>query len=413
VRKTSALEGLLLGALGLGLVACGSGVATPAAVPDLHTPDHVVETGPAGGHSGTAGQRHGAASSTTAGASAGPTAGARTTQRSTAKSTSDDSRRKPTAAGAVGSEETTGHAAARRTERATSATPVNKPPATARPGTALAILATLPVKGRAPKTGYDRARFGSAWTDDVSVQGGHNGCDTRNDVLRRDLRRVHLKPGTYGCVVLTGTLADPYTGTTIAFARGVGTSSEVQIDHVVALSNAWQTGGQQLSADRRQDLAGDPLNLWAVQGRANMQKQDGDAATWLPSNKAIRCLYVARQVAVKHRYHLWVTPPERDAIARILGRCTSEPLPTTARWATPAPDRSAAPARPLHRTPRPERTRHPAPPAPLVSIPKNPVAPVYYTNCDAARAAGAAPVHRGDPGYARHLDRDGDGVGCE
>ncbi|WP_203230282.1 excalibur calcium-binding domain-containing protein, partial [Segeticoccus rhizosphaerae] len=76
-------------------------------------------------------------------------------------------------------------------------------------------------------------------------------------------------------------------------------------------------------------------------------------------------------------------------------------------------DRSAAPARPLHRTPRPERTRHPAPPAPLVSIPKNPVAPVYYTNCDAARAAGAAPVHRGDPGYARHLDRDGDGVGCE
>jgi hypothetical protein len=408
--KTSVVEGLLLGALGLTLAACGSGVAAPAALPDVHAPRHVVETtNPPDGHRRPATQHDGAASSTSPSAGASAHASPTTKPSSARSATTPDATTSPRAGSAVGPRTST-HATT-KSPRST------RPSSHVRPGTALAVLSTLPVKGRAPKTGYDRAQFGSAWTDDVAVQGGHNGCDTRNDVLRRDLRRIHLKPGTYGCVVLTGRLADPYTGTTIAFTRGVGTSSEVQIDHVVALSNAWQTGAQQLSATRRQNLAGDPLNLWAVQGRANMQKQDGDAATWLPSNKAIRCLYVARQVAVKQRYGLWVTPPERDAIARILGRCPSEPLPTTARWATPAPDRDAAPAQRRHEAPRPERTRHAAPPARLLSTSKppakKPASPVYFKNCDAARAAGAAPVHRGDPGYARHLDRDGDGVGCE
>ena len=186
---------------------------------------------------------------------------------------------------------------------------------------AVATLAALPVKGRAPKTGYERAAFGPAWTDDVDVDGGHNGCDTRNDVLRRDLTAELLKPGTHGCVVLSGTLADPYTGRTIAFARGRSSSSKVQIDHVVALGDAWVTGAQQLTLTQRTTLANDPLNLLAVDGPTNGAKSDADAASWLPPNKAFRCTYVARQVAVKQRYHLWVTPAERAQIARILTGC--------------------------------------------------------------------------------------------
>ncbi|ORI14795.1 deoxyribonuclease, partial [Rhodococcus sp. 1168] len=172
---------------------------------------------------------------------------------------------------------------------------------------ALSMLATVPIKGRAPKTGYDREMFGQAWTDDVTVEGGHNGCDTRNDILRRDLTAITVKPGSNGCAVQTGTLADTYTATTISFVRGTDTSSAVQIDHMVALSNAWQTGAQQLDPATLKSLANDPRNLQAVDGPANQQKSDGDAATWLPSNTAYRCTYVARQVEVKAAYGLWVT----------------------------------------------------------------------------------------------------------
>lgn len=193
---------------------------------------------------------------------------------------------------------------------------------------ALAALAQLPVKGRAPKTGYDRAMFGQAWSDDVTEPYGHNGCDTRNDILRRDLSGITVKPGTNNCVALSGTLHDPYTGASIPFTRGQATSSAVQIDHVVALSNAWQTGAQQLTPDQRQNFANDPLNLLAVDGPTNAQKGDGDAATWLPPRKPYRCDYAARQVAVKKKHNLWVTPPEQDALNRILSGCGGTPLPT-------------------------------------------------------------------------------------
>ena len=178
------------------------------------------------------------------------------------------------------------------------------------------LLERLPVKGRAPKTGYDRDQFGQAWADV-----DRNGCDTRNDVLARDLGDVTFKPGTHDCVVLTGTLSDPYTGTTIDFRRGQDTSAAVQIDHRVPLSNAWQTGAQRWDAATRQQFANDPMNLAAVDGPTNSAKGDGDAATWLPPNKAYRCAYVAAQVEVKVKYGLWVTAPEHDAIARVLERC--------------------------------------------------------------------------------------------
>lgn len=172
-------------------------------------------------------------------------------------------------------------------------------------------LAALPVKGRAPKTGYVRTQFGDGWSTAL-------GCDTRNIILARDLKNA-VRDET--CHVVSGDLNDPYTGKIIHFVRGETTSGKVQIDHVVALSNAWQTGAQQLSYERRIAIANDPLNLLAVDGAANENKSDGDAATWLPPNKPFRCQYVKRQIAVKHKYGLWVTPPERDAMARVLQKC--------------------------------------------------------------------------------------------
>jgi hypothetical protein len=188
-------------------------------------------------------------------------------------------------------------------------------------------LADLPVKGRAAGTDYQRDAFGSPWMDT-----DHNGCDTRNDVLGRDLTRAVTDPGTGHCIVERGLLEDPYSGRTIQFERGWDTSILVQIDHVVALSNAWQTGAQYWGGSKRVRFANDPLELLAVDGALNQQKGDGDAATWLPPNKSFRCAYVARQVAIKRKYALWVTPPERSAIERILSRCPGQALPTRAEF---------------------------------------------------------------------------------
>jgi hypothetical protein len=202
----------------------------------------------------------------------------------------------------------------------------------------------LPVKGRAPLTGYSRDQFGPAWTDDVTVADGHNGCDTRNDILRRDLTDVVIKPGTHGCTVASGVLHDPYTNSAITFTRGPGTSTIVQIDHVVALADAWQTGAQQLSLAVRTNMANDPVELLAVSGPVNQQKGDADAASWLPPNKSFRCSYVAIQVAVKITYHLWVSPAEHDAIARVLSACPTQPLPTGSRPAAASPTPVPPPA---------------------------------------------------------------------
>jgi hypothetical protein len=194
--------------------------------------------------------------------------------------------------------------------------------AEAKPGLATAVLETLAVKGRAPKTGYSRNQFGPAWSDV-----DRNGCDTRNDILKRDLTGIVFKVKTRDCVVESGTLQDRYSGETINFVRGNITSMEVQIDHVVALSNAWQKGAFKLSIAQRTALANDPLNLFAVKGRLNSQKGDGDAATWLPPLKSYRCSYVAQQIAVKAKYSLWVTAPEKSAILGILAKCPNQQLP--------------------------------------------------------------------------------------
>ena len=183
---------------------------------------------------------------------------------------------------------------------------------------ASAVLLQLEVKGRAPKTGYSRELFSSGW-------GTINGCDVRNYILTRDLTELTYVDTT--CKVASGTLNDPYTGTTIHFVRSTDTSDDVQIDHVVALSDAWQKGAQNISAAERYALANDPLELLAVDGKTNQNKGDSDAATWLPPNKSYRCTYVARQIAVKAKYKLWVTQAEYSAMAKILTTCPDQPLP--------------------------------------------------------------------------------------
>lgn len=184
---------------------------------------------------------------------------------------------------------------------------------------AISTLDGLAVKGRAPKTGYSRAQFGAAWSDDVTVEGGHNGCDTRNDLLKA-LRNKVIKPDTHGCVVLSGVLDDPYTGRSIPFERGPQ-SGRIQVDHLVPLMDSWQKGAQQLSVEQRRNLANDPRNLQLVDGPTNAAKGAGDAATWLPPNKGYRCTYVQRQITVKSVYHLWVTAAEKEAMLRVLRSC--------------------------------------------------------------------------------------------
>lgn len=203
----------------------------------------------------------------------------------------------------------------------------------------LAHLDALPVREAALHTGYSRSKFGPAWYDL-----DRNHCDTRNDILRRDLIDERLDGN---CIVLDGLLRDPYTGLVIEFVRGPR-STAVQIDHIISLSNAWETGAQRISYMRRLALANDPLNLIAVDGPTNQAKGDRDASEWLPPLESEHCDYVVRQVAVKTEYKLWVTPPEAAAMREVLEACrdgegshlasaagTGGSISTVRSWITP------------------------------------------------------------------------------
>jgi hypothetical protein len=273
-------------------------------------------------------------------------------------------------------------------------------PAAASPSV-LTLLDTVAVKGRAPKTGYSRERFGPAWTDT-----DRNGCDTRNDILRRDLTAKTIRPGTHGCLVESGVLADPYTARTIRFTRGSVSSMAVQIDHVVALSDAWQKGAAGFAYPKRMALANDPLNLLAVDGPTNAGKSDGDAATWLPPNRAYRCAYVARQVAVKAKYRMWVTAAEKVAIRRVLAACRGLRAPTGGTPTT-APNRGTDPGPPAP-------TSRPPSPRPSPSTSTGGALDPRYPFCTDVIAHGYGPYQRGrDPEYAWYRDGDKDGWVCE
>lgn len=178
----------------------------------------------------------------------------------------------------------------------------------------LCSLGSLAIKGRAPMTGYDRDKSFGGWKT-------VNKCDTRDRILKRDLEHTTVDKD---CEVQSGVLHDPYTGTEIVFVRGRGTSSKIQIDHVVALGDAWQKGAQQMEPERRAKFANDGLNLLAVSGRQNDQKQDGDIATWVPENNKAWCDYAARQTLVKDRYDLSVTQAEHDKLGGILTGCQQQ-----------------------------------------------------------------------------------------
>ena len=180
-------------------------------------------------------------------------------------------------------------------------------------------LAALEVRGWDRTSDFGRSQFGQAWSDDVNVEFGHNGCNTRDDILRRDLTNLVVRPFT--CFAQTGTLVDPYTGTTIAFVRGPDTSNSVEIDHVVALADAWYKGARAWDPQRRLDFANDPRNLLAVSPKANFDKAFRDATAWLPPNEAFRCDFVARQIDVKTAYGLWLSAKEKRALADVLARC--------------------------------------------------------------------------------------------
>ena len=176
----------------------------------------------------------------------------------------------------------------------------------------------MPVKERETSDDYERSLFSSSWAS-------WRDCNVRQKILNRDIQNAKL--GANGCAVIGGTLNDPYSGQTIELTTKSAVSSKIQIDHVVALSNAWQTGARYLTADERKQLANDDLELIAVSSGANQDKSDGDASEWLPDNQAFRCPYVARQIAVKLKYRLWVTPAEKSAMINVLQDCPNEPLP--------------------------------------------------------------------------------------
>jgi hypothetical protein len=182
-----------------------------------------------------------------------------------------------------------------------------------------AIRWRLPVHGWDRVSDFQRFRFGEPWSDDVNVEFGHNGCNTRDDILRRDLADLQVRPGT--CFAQSGVLHDPYTGATIDFVRGPDTSRAMQIDHVVALADAWYKGARLWDDQRRRDFANDPRNLLAVAGQVNFDKAFRDAASWLPPNTGFRCAFVARQVEVKTDYQLWVSGKEKDAMREVLRDC--------------------------------------------------------------------------------------------
>ena len=194
-------------------------------------------------------------------------------------------------------------------------TPIDAAPdIPARAGSAMKALNRLKVRGMTSGAGYDReGKFGDAWVD---VDG--NGCDTRNDILRRDFASITR---TDGCLIYEGVIRDVYTGKRIDFTRGQTTSLAVQIDHIVALHNAWMTGAGNLSQGMRVALANDPLNLQAVDGPTNSRKSDSDASWWLPPMRNYQCVYVARQISVKRAYRLWVTPDEKIAMQAVLTTC--------------------------------------------------------------------------------------------
>lgn len=192
------------------------------------------------------------------------------------------------------------------------------------------LLADVDVRQRAERAGYERdcgpgagCSFGVAWSDDTTAPWGHDGCDTRNQMLAASLTDVRFRPGTHDCVVISGTLLDPFTGTSIDFTKEH--AAEVQVDHVFPLALAWDQGAAEWPQARRDRFANDPANLIVVSGPANASKGDSGPGEWLPINAAYRCAYVGRYLQVAKQYDLPVTPADHAAASDIMPSCPTTP----------------------------------------------------------------------------------------
>lgn len=181
------------------------------------------------------------------------------------------------------------------------------------------LLERVEISPRAAREGYDRecgtdqaCSFGPAWSDDVDAAYGHNGCDTRNDLLQASLTDVEVRTGTDGCVVESGLLADPYTGRTISFTKE--RAYEVQVDHVIPLALSWDMGAADWDLQRRTEFANDPRNLIVADGPANASKSDQGPGEWLPINRSYRCTYLSRYLKVADIYDLPITPADATAV---------------------------------------------------------------------------------------------------
>ncbi|WP_051366396.1 HNH endonuclease family protein [Hamadaea tsunoensis] len=203
--------------------------------------------------------------------------------------------------------------------------PAAQPPTLPKSGVAtkaqaVTLLGKLPREAQSHWDSYDRLSFGDPlWTDDTDAPGGHNGCDTRDDVLRRDLTGVRLGT-TNPCVVLSGVLADPYTGRKLPYDRS--RASEIEIDHVVAVAAAWRSGAWAWPPQRRRAFANDTDNLLAADKTTNQDKRSQTADNWKPPRAAAWCDYAKRYVTAKSRYALTVTTAEGDALGRMLSTCS-------------------------------------------------------------------------------------------
>lgn len=184
------------------------------------------------------------------------------------------------------------------------------------------VLDELDVRERAAREGYSQEVFSpEGWTTVA-------GCDMRNRILQRDLAEVEVDDD--GCTVDSGVLEEgPFTGEEIEFERGPETSGDIHIEHIVAVSDAWQKGAQDLSQEQRHDFFNDPLNLIAIDGPINMEKGDADAGEWMPPHEDYHCRYVARQIAIKHEYKLWLSQGEYEQMHQTLTTCPAQPLPIT------------------------------------------------------------------------------------
>lgn len=194
------------------------------------------------------------------------------------------------------------------------------PPTVTAGADVLAGVTTVPQRIRG--NDYRRTAFGEAWDDDNAAPGGRNGCDTRDDILDRDLAdKTYVATKRCPQAVANGTLRDPYTNATIAFTRGNQIGAAVQIDHIVPLAYAWDMGARDWSDGLRKRFANDPANLLAVAGQANQDKGDLPPGEWMPPNAAFGCQYALQFIAVIRGYHLAVEQNSADRLRTAAGGC--------------------------------------------------------------------------------------------